>query len=122
MKQTLITLGLLTVLAFAQCKSKKSTASAASPAAFEPSEQQLTAAQNRWNGTEAGELKAGQHIFVTRCNQCHEAFEITRFTEKKWLHEIDEMAPKANLTQEEKLKLTKHILSYLDSKMAVKAN
>jgi hypothetical protein len=36
-------------------------------------------------------------------------------SEKSWLHEIDDMSPKAELTAEEKLKLTKYILSFREA-------
>src|SRR5690349_11684120 len=97
------------LLSLAYCKSTKTTAKAA-PAAFEVSDKQLSIAQGRWPGATAEDIRRGHNIYTTRCVQCHGNFEITRFSEKKWLHEIDDMAPKANLLPEEKLDLTKHII------------
>jgi hypothetical protein len=89
---------------------------------FIPSQKQLDVVEKRWPNSSGEEVKEGQKIFVTKCTECHKAYEITGFTEKKWLREIDHMAPKAKLTEEEKLKLTKHILSYREAYTVVKAN
>ncbi len=103
-----------TLLTLAYCKSTK-TGQKATPPAFEVSDKQLSLAQTRWPGTTPDEIKSGQNIFVTRCTECHAAFEITKFGEKKWVHEIGEMSPKAKLTADEKLLLTKYILSYREA-------
>lgn len=106
-------------LTLAYCKTAKQT-SANPPAAYVPSEKQIELAQKRWTNTTAEELKQGENIFVTKCTECHGSYEIAGFSEKKWLHEIDDMSPKANLTADEKLKLTKHILSYREMAAAEK--
>lgn len=74
----------------------------------------MSIANKRWPNTQAIELADGETIFKTKCTKCHIAYEIGGFSEKKWLHEIDDMSPKARLTPDEKLRLTKHILSYRD--------
>ncbi|MBK9284647.1 MAG: hypothetical protein IPM51_10080 [Sphingobacteriaceae bacterium] len=72
----------------------------------------MPAAEQKWAGTQLSELEAGKKIFEGPCIKCHEQPKITDLSEKKWLHEIDEMSPKAELTPEQKLKLTKYILSF----------
>jgi hypothetical protein len=109
------------LLTLAYCKSTK-TAIVTSPDAFVPSDKQVEVAQKRWPNTATDELTQGRNIYVTKCTECHKTFEITKFSEKKWLHEIDDMSPKAKLTPDEKLKLTKHILSYREANAVVKAN
>jgi cytochrome c5 len=101
------------------CKSNKSSATVA---AYAPTDKQMEIAQKRWANTLAEELKDGRNIYVTKCTECHKAHTIERFSEKKWLHEIDDMSPKAKLTSEEKLKLTKYVLSYREENAPVKAN
>ena len=118
-KHALILLSLGLSVTLLCCKTKKET-NAVSAVPFSPGEAQVNAAGKRWPGTAATELQEGQQIFSTRCTQCHQAFDIPGFSEKKWLHEIDEMAPKAKLTEAEKLKLTKHILSFRDAALATK--
>lgn len=120
MKRTIIIAAVLSsAFGLAFCKSsKKSTAAAApSPAMSEEAKlnRQMQVAQARWPGVAALELQEGNRIYTTKCTRCHGNFEITRFTETKWLHEIDEMAPKAKLTEQEKDQLTKHILSYREA-------
>src|SRR5690242_7294465 len=116
MKKTNLAIGLIAIAVFTFCKSTKNTSSSSTPAAaFIPEEKQVQVAQNRWPGTNAEDLKRGQSIYSTKCTECHKNFEITRFSEKKWLHEIDDMSPKAKLTPDEKLALTKHILSYREA-------
>ena len=108
------TLALLAgILALSQCKSKQKTATTAE--VYTPSEKQMAIVEQRWPQTGVAEVQQGQNIFVTRCTTCHGAKEITRFSEKKWLHEIDDMSPKAKLSAEEKLILTKYILSYREA-------
>jgi hypothetical protein len=118
-----ISLSLLLLVLLANCKSTKEAASvSAPPAAYSPSDAQLKMALNRWPGTSSGELVDGNKIYTNQCTQCHENFPAEKFTEKKWLHEIDVMAPKANLSAEEKTKLTKYLLSMRDTKVSPAQN
>lgn len=75
----------------------------------------MKVAEARWPGVAAVELQEGHRIYTTKCTRCHKNFEITGFSESKWKHEIDEMAPKAKLTAVEKEQLTRHILSYREA-------
>lgn len=121
---TLLALGLV------YCKSKQKAVeapvapptppTAAAPATKSAGDIQMEIATTRWPGTVADELKEGQTIYTTKCTGCHKAYDITEFGEKKWLHEIDDMSPKAKLTAEEKLKLTKYVLSYRETKEKMK--
>lgn len=117
MKHILI---LASALLLIQCKTSKSTVAVAE-AAYAPSEKEINLAQKNWPNTTAEELKEGNSIYKNQCTQCHKNFTITNFSEKKWKHEIDDMAPKAKLTDEQKLKLTKFILSFREAN-AVAAN
>lgn len=80
-----------------------------------PGEKELTAAKKRWPDVTLDELNKGQAIFYNPCTSCHQAYDIPGFSEKKWLHEIDDMSPKANLSAEQKAQLTKYILSFRDA-------
>jgi cytochrome c5 len=120
-----------TLLLLAYCKSTKSgsgSPSVSTPApevksaGYVPSDKQMDVAQRRWPNTVASEVSEGHLIYETRCSKCHMAFDIMEFSEIKWIHEIDKMAPKANLSPEEKLKLSKHILSYREANAPVKPN
>lgn len=110
MKKILI---LLAVVVLTNCKTKKAGSTEA--VKFMPTEKELAIAQKTWPATTLEELKEGNTIYREQCSQCHKNFEITKFSEKKWKHEIDDMAPKAKLTAEQKEKLSKFILSYREA-------
>ena len=122
-KYPALAIGLLFLV---HCKSTKTSSSETTKpntvATFTPSTKQLEVVEKRWAGTPISDVSEGQTIFTTKCTACHQAYEITGFSEKKWLHEIDDMSPKAKLTPEEKLKLTKHILSYREANTVAKTN
>jgi mono/diheme cytochrome c family protein len=104
---------------FSYCKSTK-TAAETKPSVMAVDEKQMGVVQLRWPNTPKDDIIQGQTIFTTKCTQCHANQVITELSEKKWLHEIDDMSPKANLSAEEKLKLTKFILSYREANTASK--
>ena len=120
------------VLFFTYCKTTKTPVAPAPPAppvviaAPEKSPaavMQISIVEKRWPGPNAeAEIKAGQVIYTTKCASCHKVYNIEEFGEKKWIHEIDDMSPKAKLTPEEKLSLTKYILSYRETKETLKGN
>lgn len=117
MKKTFLGIATLSVVLLSQCKGTKSgTSDKGNTEAL--NDQQMKIVETRWPGSSMDEVKQGQSIFLTQCTQCHANQVITDLSEKKWLHEIDEMAPKAKLSAEEKLKLTKYILSYREANSA----
>jgi cytochrome c5 len=129
MKLVYFTFISIITLCFTNCKSKKnagtetpSSSSAATATTKNLAELQMEIVQARWPNTIAEELRTGQSIYEIKCTACHNAPVIEEFSEKKWLHEIDDMSPKAMLTADEKLKLTKYVLSYRESKERLKAN
>jgi len=86
----------------------------------EPGDKELAVAQQKWPGTTLAQLKEGEGIYKNECTQCHKNFAITKFTEKKWLHEIDDMSPKAKLNADQKEKLTRYILSFREANQVQK--
>lgn len=119
MKKFHVLIGLTALTVFTYCKSTKSTSEAKVTTSV-LNEKQLAVVQTRWPNTAVEDVKQGQIIFTTKCTQCHANQVITDLSEKKWLHEIDDMSPKANLSADEKLKLTKFILSYREANTASK--
>jgi len=116
------------VLVFlAYCKTTKKAAGVtttkpvAEKTPYTPSSKQMEVANVRWPNTSPDEVAQGQNIYVTKCVECHNAFDILEFSERKWLHEIEDMSPKAKLSNDEKLKLSKHILSYREANAPVMA-
>ncbi|MCE3259266.1 MAG: hypothetical protein K0S12_907 [Bacteroidetes bacterium] len=82
----------------------------------EISQKQTEIAKNRWSESNLQALANGKQIYTQKCTECHKAFVIEKFSEKKWNHEIDDMSPKAKLTPEEKQHLTYFLLSYREMK------
>lgn len=117
------------LLFLAYCKTTKKAETTPPPAApvavkssFMPSDKQLESAQKRWPATSFAEIQEGQAIYTGKCASCHMLYDIMEFGEKKWVHEIEKMSPKAKLSEDEKLKLSKHILSYREANAVVKPN
>ncbi|MCE3226549.1 MAG: hypothetical protein K0S32_1100 [Bacteroidetes bacterium] len=102
------------VISIAACKTSSKTT--ASSATAEISQEQVDISKKRWSESSLEKLTQGKSIFTGQCTNCHKAYRIESFGEKKWLHEIDDMSPKAKLTAEEKQNLTYYILSYRDMK------
>lgn len=109
MKKTFLILSL--ALGLVYCKTKKESVKPAPAGAKTP----IDIAVVKWPNTAQSELDEGKLIYETKCNTCHGLKKIVTRSEKNWIHEIDDMSPKAKLTAEEKLKLTKYILSYREA-------
>lgn len=123
---SIISFGIALIAGLSFCKSKKTSTTAVAPSAavagpvFVSFDKEIVVAQKVWPGTVLEELKLGHSIYNNQCTSCHNAFEITKFNEKKWLHEIDEMSPRADLNAQQKLALTKYILSFREANTVTK--
>jgi len=112
MKKTIIILAIAFYIV--QCTSSNKLVKNA-----DPTEKELAIAQKTNPLITLNDLKAGQAIFINQCTECHKAYTITKFSEKKWKHEIDDMSPKAKLTDEQKATLSNYILSYREANTVV---
>ena len=111
-----ITSILSAVLIIVACSSKKSTSTTVTPApvatmSIIPGEAELIAIKTKYPDATAAQLSEGHSIFTGACTNCHKAYNIFKRSEASWLHEIDDMSPKAMLTDAQKDALTKYILS-----------
>ena len=98
-KKTLV-IALAIVSITVACKTKKAAFSTASA---DPSmDAQLTAVKARFPDATKEELQKGHSIYTGACTKCHGAKDVTVYTEPRLLEIVDVMAPKANLTSEEK--------------------
>jgi hypothetical protein len=102
-----ITLTVLSVLVLVACVTKKKTGTAST----EPTESQLTAGKTRFPDLTLEVLKSGHTIFYGACTNCHGAKDIPSRSEEKWTHILSKMAPKAELSEEQKDQVWKYILS-----------
>jgi len=108
-KMTIIALSAIILTACGSSK-KSSSGTAATPSII-PGEAQLTAIKAKYPDATAEQLKEGHSIYTGACTNCHGQKNIFKRSEASWLHEIDDMSPKAKLTAEQKDALTKYILS-----------
>jgi hypothetical protein len=60
---------------------------------------------------DSSQALAGKEIFTAKCGKCHELKNPGDYTPTKWIGLINEMAPKAQLTDEEK----QHVLAYVQA-------
>jgi mono/diheme cytochrome c family protein len=107
-----ITIVALAAIMMTACgSSKKSSAPSAAAPSIIPGEAQLTAIKAKYPDATAEQLKQGHSIYIGACTNCHGQKNIFKRSEASWLHEIDDMSPKAKLTAVEKDALTKYILA-----------
>jgi mono/diheme cytochrome c family protein len=99
----------LTALILSSCgTSKKSSAPAAN---IIPGDAELKAIQVKYADVTMQTLNEGYAIYTGACTNCHGKKNIFKRSEASWLHEIDDMSPKAKLTVAQKDALTKYILA-----------
>ena len=84
-----------------------------------PTEKEMVIAQKTNPAITLTDLRAGHFIYFNQCTECHKALNIPKFSEKKWRHEIDDMSPKAKLTEEQKATLSNYILSFREANAVV---
>lgn len=94
------------MLAWAACTSKGKVAKTTST---EPTDAQLTAAKTKFPSVTMDELKKGHSIYYGACTNCHGAKDIKSRSEEQWSGILDQMAPKANLTAQEKDAVWKYV-------------
>ena len=114
----LITLSLAALLVVSCSTSKKtatptptSTAATVSKPNIIPGDAELTAIKAKFPDATAQTLSEGYAIYTGACTNCHGQKNIFKRSEASWMHEIDDMSPKAKLTAAEKDALTKYILA-----------
>lgn len=55
------------------------------------------------------DIAAGHQLYDQNCGRCHRLFSPVEFKEKRWDRIVDEMAPKARLSAEEKSKVLAYV-------------
>lgn len=53
----------------------------------------------------------GKQIYFSKCTTCHTAQPVRNYSDARWVHILDEMAPKAELSPAEKIA----VLAYVQS-------
>ena len=98
----------LASLMITACVSKKSSNPTTN---IIPGDSELKAIQVKYPQATMAMLTEGHSIYTGACTNCHGQKNIYNRSEASWLHEIDEMSPKAQLTATQKDALTKYILA-----------
>ncbi len=110
----LITFSLAALIVVSCSTSKKTTtptvATVSKPNII-PGDAELTAIKAKFPDVTAQILSEGYSIYTGACTNCHGQKNIFKRSEASWMHEIDDMSPKAKLTAAQKDALTKYILA-----------
>ena len=61
------------------------------------------------NAINESDIAAGHQLYDQNCNKCHRLFSPDEFKEKRWDRILDEMAPKARLSDTEKQKVLAYV-------------
>jgi mono/diheme cytochrome c family protein len=65
------------------------------------------------------ELLAGRKLYVSHCSSCHNLYVPKRFTADQWKKNVDEMQPKAKITDEEKQLIFQYLTSEPEKHVAM---
>ena len=57
------------------------------------------------------QLLAGRKLYVNHCSGCHNLYLPKRFTTEQWKMNVDQMQPKAKITDEEKQLIFQYLTS-----------
>jgi len=77
-----------------------------------PTDQHAAVAAERWPGTTRADLDRGRDLYVNRCSSCHALIEPQRFGPEKWEEMVGEMAHRAKLRDEDKVKVLHYLVSF----------
>jgi len=78
----------------------------------EATQKEYEAAQVKYNDVTTKQLKEGYKIYAQgACINCHEAKNIYKRSEEKWVHILDDMAEKAALSAVEKAAVTRYVFA-----------
>lgn len=83
---------------------------------IQPTQADADRAHARYETSNLASLQLGRTVYSERCGGCHKLYRPNTFSEKKWLHEIPEMAVKANLSSREKQLVEEYILTMREAK------
>jgi len=79
---------------------------------YPPGNQELTAIQTKYSNVTLGVLQQGFTIYsVGKCINCHGSQNIYKYSETHWKDIMDDMALKANISDEEKDAVYKYVLA-----------
>jgi hypothetical protein len=93
------------------CKSKKVPVVAKTESSLVPTDIQVKAIQPKYPDVTLQNLSNGYAIYTGACTNCHGMKNLYSRSEQSWKHEVDDMAPRAEITESQKDDLYKYILA-----------
>jgi hypothetical protein len=85
-----------------------------------PSPQQAESAAHRWPGTTQEDLVAGRAIYVEKCSGCHTLPLPESKSADAWPKVIDEMADRSKLSQEDRTRVLRYLVTVSPSAVTAK--
>ena len=76
-----------------------------------PTDIELKAIQPKYPDVTLQNLNNGYAIYTGACTNCHGMKNLYNRSEESWKHEVDDMAPRAEITDSQKDDLYKYILA-----------
>lgn len=67
-----------------------------------PTDAHLARARERWPDATRASLERGRELYVARCSGCHPLHRPDSQPAGRWAELVDEMAPRARLSQDER--------------------
>lgn len=86
---------------------------ACSAKTFVPTDQQLSAMQEKIPGITLESAKAGYKLYSEKCAGCHQLYHPGRYTIAQWNNKLSKMFPKAKVTSKEQQDLISNYLHAL---------
>jgi cytochrome c5 len=68
-------------------------------------------AQRTWPAATSADLEAGRQVLVSKCGDCHRPPLPAEHAAAAWPHHLDEMAPRAEVTAEERRVLEQYLIT-----------
>jgi len=56
-------------------------------------------------------LKKGRDLYVNNCSSCHQLYLPQKYDNSKWQKNLDEMQPKAKITDDQKLLIYNYLVN-----------
>lgn len=80
---------------------------------FAPTDDQLSAMQQKVPGISLDDAKAGYALYVQKCAGCHHLYRPEKYTSAQWDNILPKMLPKAKVSTGEERKLVQDYLHAL---------
>ncbi len=75
-----------------------------------PTENDVSVAQERWQGTSLNDLQTGRNVYIQKCSGCHSLKPPESYSEQKWATIFPKMSQKAKLKKAESEYLKRYLL------------